>query len=646
MTRTHNSEWLSGPVVVAGNWEPLIYRQRLNALGTNGAALFRREHSRSAVREMKKAGVNLLITHYFKGFGLEGEREDMEATERFIPLCHEHGIRVGGYIGDTFSFETLLLEEPDAMEWCQRKADGSPLTYGGNLTYRLKWCRNNPAFLEYMKRVLERGISAGLDLLHFDNFLNKPEPKTCRCRHCAEKFRAFLYAKYSRQELKERLGFSDLTHVLPPTFTDPLYVCYGDDVIQNPLLQEWVDFRCQTLADSLRDLAAYSRSLNPRILIDTNPTGIWGENTASMRSVDHARLLPHGHFFWDESPNPHGLLPNGALPTLARSMKMGETLGNRVFFYCFAGNQYEADVKMGEALAFNNGCLGMVASLEGDKLPLSAMCRPFSRLLHDHPNLFCGTRSLARVAVYRNFSSLAFNAWEPHVQTLLAEQTLLQSRIPFDLVFGLATLRQRLLVIAGLECMSDEELRAINAYRRRGGHVILIGDVGQCDAWRRLRRVSPFDPVSDGENLIRVPALALPKSAPSKDERAVWDNFYKVVDGRFWGLPANADVLLDVLSEKRFRTLRVVETTAGLNTLIEPRRLAGGRGVVVHVINYDKDTLGRMEEIAIPARRAGRVERLIPGRRSEILTPERRRGRLCVSFMNDSVYSLLVIPDK
>ena len=166
--------WLRGPIVVAGNWEPLIYRRRLNCLGTDGEERYRKEHTPELVSRLKEAGVNLLVTHYFKGFGLKGEREDMEMAETLIGLCHEQGIRVAGYVGDTFVSETMLLEEPDAMSWCQRKADGSPVTYGGNLTYRLKWCRNNPAFPAYMKRVLRRGIEHGLDMIHFDNFLNKP----------------------------------------------------------------------------------------------------------------------------------------------------------------------------------------------------------------------------------------------------------------------------------------------------------------------------------------------------------------------------------------------------------------------------------------------------------------------------------------
>ena len=44
------------------------------------------EHSEDTVRKMKKAGVNLVITHFYKGFGFEIEKEEMEETRRFAEI--------------------------------------------------------------------------------------------------------------------------------------------------------------------------------------------------------------------------------------------------------------------------------------------------------------------------------------------------------------------------------------------------------------------------------------------------------------------------------------------------------------------------------------------------------------------------------
>ena len=62
--------WLRGPLVVAGNWEPLIYRRRQGGWGTDVTEKYRLEHSPALVGRLADLGVNLYITHYFKGFGL------------------------------------------------------------------------------------------------------------------------------------------------------------------------------------------------------------------------------------------------------------------------------------------------------------------------------------------------------------------------------------------------------------------------------------------------------------------------------------------------------------------------------------------------------------------------------------------------
>ncbi|OPZ25403.1 MAG: hypothetical protein BWZ02_02475 [Lentisphaerae bacterium ADurb.BinA184] len=574
---TVRAAWLDEPIIIAGNWEPLIFRRRCGGGPADVAERYAREHTPALADRLKAAGVTLLITHWFKGFGLRAEAEDMAAARRLIGLCHERGIRVGGYVGDTFIFETMLLEEPEAGQWCQRKADGQPVTFGNSQTWRWKWCRNHPAFLPYMRRVLTLGVEAGLDMIHFDNFLNKPEPKNCRCPHCAARFRDFLERKYSPEQRRERLGFADLAKVAPPTFTDQLYVSWASDVIQDPLLQEWVDFRCESLARSYAELAALCRSLKPDMVIECNPTGIWGENAAYMRSVAHLRLLPHGDFFWDESPNAHGLLEEGALSTHLRSMKLGEAAGNRTFFYCWGGDAHSGALHMGEALAANNGCLGMVTFLDGDQIPAAAGCRDFIAFLHEHRALLCGTRSLARVAVYRNFTSLAYNAWEPHVQVLLAEQALLEGNIAFDLIGDLdRAARYDAIVVAGMECLDDAEVAALRALARGGKRVIVIGATGRYDAWRRSR---PADPFEADPAILRLPALELPADAPGKPERRVWDDYYRVVDSRFWCRPANAEELLRHVGSP-------LHVTAPTAVLALPRLAADGSTLVVHFLDY------------------------------------------------------------
>lgn len=95
-------------------------------------------------------------------------------------------------------------------------------------------------------------------------------------------------------------------------------------------------------------------------------------------------------------------------------------------------------------------------------------------------------------------------------------------------------------------------------FRRRlnCGLAILVGAAGACDQYRRRHAVDPFAAILRGKSrarfgqghMVRVPALTLPESAPALSERMVWDDWYRVVDGRYWLPPANARALLAALA--------------------------------------------------------------------------------------------------
>jgi hypothetical protein len=637
-------EWRhNGPVILTGNWEPLIFRRRVGGGSTDLAELYRQEHSEALVRRLKESGINLVITHYFKGFGLKAEAEDIEQARRLIRLCHRQGIRVGGYIGDTMILETFLAEEPDAASWHQVGPDGTGIHYGGVQTFRFKWCRTNPAFMAYMKRLITQALDDGLDLIHFDNYLDKPEPLSCHCRWCTEAFRQFLSATLSKVERRERLGFADVSRVVPPVFSAPLYVQWGADRVQNPLLQEWVNFRCHIISDRYRQLAEFCRSLNPAVAIECNPTGIWGENTAYMRGVDHGTLLPHGEFFWDESPNPYGLLGNGALCTHVRSMKLAEPLGTRVFYY-----SAESELGLAEGLAFNRGCLGMVGGMLGDRVTVNQeVSGDYIRLLREKPDLFCRSRSLARVAVCRSYASLAWNSVEPQVQAILAEQVLLENHIPFDIVVTLRELTCGVLILPGSECLGSAEITALKGFVAQGGFVILTGTAGEYDGWRRRWPKDPFAGGTPGKGrFIRVPALELPAAAPSLDQRVVWDDYYKVIDGRFWILPQNADVLLDALEKTRVK-LMPYGVRAPRTTLVEPRMMDDGT-MLIHIVHADPR--GRRKKLHFSlAAGAGvrRVSWLAPAREERPLPLKADGRKLAFAVTTNATYGLILLrPDR
>ena len=69
--------WLSEePLIIVGNWDTAhIFRTRKGGNPLWHEADYVREHTEEAVLKLKQMGVTMAVIHFYKGFGLEAERE-------------------------------------------------------------------------------------------------------------------------------------------------------------------------------------------------------------------------------------------------------------------------------------------------------------------------------------------------------------------------------------------------------------------------------------------------------------------------------------------------------------------------------------------------------------------------------------------
>lgn len=100
------------------------------------------------MKALKEAGITLGIIHFFKGFGLEAEREHIEDAQVLSRKLKDNGIRVGLYVGGTIAYETFLLEKPDAETWFVPDYLGKPVYYGEHTFRRLVYFMH-PGYREY-----------------------------------------------------------------------------------------------------------------------------------------------------------------------------------------------------------------------------------------------------------------------------------------------------------------------------------------------------------------------------------------------------------------------------------------------------------------------------------------------------------------
>src|SRR5690348_6121462 len=294
--------WIeSGLIDAGGSHEPYLFLVRRGGQSLNAREVSRHEQSEEVIRKLKDQGVEVFHTHLYKGFGMAAEKSEMEDTVRTAAIAHRLGMKIDTYIQwDSMMYETFFVEEPRAKDWIQYDAYGQPvmLEYGYQQSFRYLPCFSNQEFLDYLKKVVRFAVTeVKTDFIHFDNFTLSAEPNSCHCAACKAGFRQRLRTKYSAEERKDRFGFENVDYVNPPLWNGanrPEKM----EVISDPVSQEWVDYRCQTMSDALRQMAELIRSLNPEVVVEINYGGIVGYNSPWIRGTDLARLLPYTQVFW------------------------------------------------------------------------------------------------------------------------------------------------------------------------------------------------------------------------------------------------------------------------------------------------------------------------------------------------------------
>jgi len=594
--------WLGRePLIIAGNWDSMpIFRRRVGGNTTWQEEDYAREHTEETVLKLKELGVTMAIIHFYKGFGLAAEKEHMDEARQLAALLKKHGLRVGVYVGSTVAYETFLAERPEAEEWFVPPYLGRPVVYGGQ-TFRKRVYFMHPGYRGYMREVVRIAVQDfRADLVHFDNTSLQAQAPVFFHPQAVEDFRAFLRRKYPREMLKKRFGFAEVRFIEPPADDRPR------STIDDPLWQEWADFRCEQLAAYYGEMARHIRRLNPETAVESNPhSGISGRNTVWEQGVDYPRLLAHTDVVWTEEGNAAGVTPDGVLVSKIRTYKMAAALGNSIFTY--TGGVRGAPLQMAEAMAYNRQNLGMVGGVLAG-YEASEAERRYIDFFRKNFDYYRDVSSGADMAVLHSYASLAFNNDQPWQSTMLAEQALIQAKAPFDIIFDhqLEDLaRYRVLVLADQECLSDEQIRRIEAFVRSGGGLVATGRTSLYTEWRQRRREPGLKalfgqgdkPVRREEGKGRVaylpqiePAVEKPPAAP--------------MTSQYWKLPKNWEEFVAAVKWAAQGDLPL-EVKAPLTVTAElVQQQAAGR-LLVHLVNYDaarRPEAGRIEvSVRLPA---------------------------------------------
>lgn len=647
------------PVVLVSNHDDMpIFRRRVGGSYTWQEEDYERGHTEEAIRKLKELGVTLVTLHFYKGFGLEAEKDHREKARAMAALVHKYGMKVAVYVGSTIAYETFLLEKPEAEEWFVPDYMGRPVFYADQ-PWRKRVYFMHPGYREYMKRVMriaEEDFKA--DLIHFDNTSMQAEPAIFQHPLAIRDFRDFLRRKYTPEQLVQRLGFSDVRYVLPPRYDRPM------SVINDPLFQEWTDFRAEQLSAYYGEMEDILRGLNPQVAVESNPhTGISERNPAWEQGVDYPRLLSHMDAVWTEEGDPANVNADGVLVSSIRTYKMGAMLKNTIFNA--TGGSSGDTLQMAESLAFNRQCIGDVGgALAG--YDLAEDQRRYIRFFHKNFDNYKDVTNVPDVAVLRSFATMAFSSDRPVVSTTLFEQALIQAHVPFDIIFddNLKDLaRYKVLVLADQECLKDAQMQTIREFVHQGGGLVATEQSSLYTEWRRRRRdfglkdlfqvsapkwrgaASPEEilqiaPVRTDAGRGRVVYLPEVKPAVVKPAAAR-------MNSRYWKLPVNWKELVDSVRWAA-RGEFAIEVSAP-QTLVTELMQGANDTLLVHLLNYNVAREPAVRNIGLSLRlpqgkSVQGVSVLSPdGDAPQSVTHSIESGRVRFSVPQVKTYSLAVV---
>jgi hypothetical protein len=604
------------------------------------------------LKRMAAAGIRYGRIYFYKGFGMEYERANMEQAKRTAAIMHQLGIKVDLYVGGTMFPETLYHELPEARNWEQRDQNNQWVPYGLQ-TFRHYACPNEPAYRDYLKKILKYAVEeVHADQISFDNIMLQPEPESCHCPRCIQAFHDFLRQRYPTTEaVRRRFGLPNVDWIRAPEWDSPTQPD-RISVLNDPVLQEWVRFRCESLAHYANDLYDYVKSLNTNVSVLFNIKGVYSYNRYWANAVYHPLfanridVMSFDTGGYDARIDSH----SGALISQLRSYKVArrlkasceESLADDLRCAVDMAFDYETPVTGNPGVPFTTH--------------VSTPMIEFYREYLDR--YFRGTESVADVAVLHTWPSMAYSINDTYAPTILMEQVLIQHKVPFDILFDEdmdQIGRYQEIILPGQECMGDAQVQKLLEFVRNGGTLLLTGNTAQYNQWRERRHVNPLLPArSEGKGrIVYIPEIVRADTQAGKaqvteenpEPDATPQRGTRMTPAQ-WLLPKNHASINQAVVDGLPEGLSI-ETSAPLTTVMDLLTRPTSRETIVHFVNFDRKN--PLVSFSVTARKqfsgpVRSVSCLSPDRDQTLtLTFQEEKDRITFTVPTSKLYAMVVI---
>ncbi|MCL4484189.1 MAG: beta-galactosidase trimerization domain-containing protein, partial [Bacteroidetes bacterium] len=226
------------------------------------------------------------------------------------------------------------------------------------------------------------------------------------------------------------------------------------------------------------------------VVIEANPHGILGSDRAWEAGINHPDLMQYTNAIWTEDNN-NPRWENGVAIGKFRTYKLGRTTNNFILTYNNKPNDFAEDLALNRTIGFL-----------GESVP-TGIQKKYLDFWLVNKELYIHAKGAEKVAVLRSYPSMAYNTLETQVAVNMAEQALQQRQIPFDIIFDQQIGRlsdYSVIVLANQESLTDSTIDAIKTFAANGGGIVVTGNAGKYDKWRRLRKQNLPDVMLAEEN--------------------------------------------------------------------------------------------------------------------------------------------------
>jgi hypothetical protein len=358
-------------------------------------------------------------------------------------------------------------------------------------------------------------------------------------------------------------------------------------------LQEWVRFRCESLAHYANDLYDYVKSLNPNVSVLFNIKGVYSYNRYWANAVYHPLYTNRIDVMSFDTGGYEARIDahTGALVSQIRSYKVARRLGAS----CEEPLQDDLRCAMDMAFDYETPVTG------NPGVPFTThVSTPMLEFYREYlDRYYRGTESIADVAVLHSWPSMAYSINDTYVPTTLMEQVLIQHKVPFDLLFDEdmdRIGRYQEIILPGQECIGDAQVQQLLEFVRNGGTLLLTGNTAQYNQWRERRRVNPLLPArTEGKGrIIYLPEIVRADSGAGKDPAAEENaepgaTLQRVtrMSPSQWVLPKNHEAIDQAIVSGLPKGLSI-ETGAPLTTVMDLLTRPESRETIVHLVNFDR----------------------------------------------------------